>query len=135
EFNFKRYLDAFEILDEEVRRSTGAMVRKIDPQAIPGLREELTAKSRTRRLRAIAASLAMGAVPDLQHEFIERLADEDHLVRAEAARALGNCHTGTVVDALREARADRSLVVREAAEESLERLILNPPAPSPPPHT
>jgi HEAT repeats len=130
EFNFKRYLAAFEILDDEVRRSTGAMVRKIDPQAIPGLKEELTAKSRTRRLRAIAASLAMGAVPDLEHEFIERLADEDHLVRAEAARALGHCHTGTVVDALREARADRSLVVREAAEESLEQLMLNPPLPS-----
>ena len=75
----------------------------------------------------------MGAVPDLEHEFITRLADEDHLVRAEAARALGHCQTGTVVDALREARADRSLVVREAAEESLERLMLNPPLPSLPP--
>ncbi|HEY2147664.1 MAG TPA: HEAT repeat domain-containing protein, partial [Pirellulales bacterium] len=87
EFNFKRFLGAFEMLDDEVRRSTGGMVKRIDLDAIPGLREELAAKSRTRRLRAIALAVAMGAVSDLEAEFIERLTDEDHLVRAEAARA------------------------------------------------
>jgi HEAT repeat protein len=135
EFNFKRYLAAFEMLDDEVRRSTGMMVRKIDPGAIPGLKEELTVKSRTRRLRGIAVALAMGAVPDLEQALMERLADEDHLVRAEAARALGHCHTTTAVESLQEARADRSLVVREAAEESLERLMHSQTAtPSPRAH-
>ncbi len=122
EFNFKRFLGAFDMLDDEVRRSTGRMVKKIDPEAIPALKEELTAKSRTRRLRAITVAQAMGAIRDLEQALIERLADEDHVVRAEAARALVRCNSSAVHDALIAARADRSLVVREAAEESLTRL-------------
>jgi HEAT repeat protein len=122
EFNFKRFLSAFEMLDDEVRRSTGAMVKRIDLDAIPNLRQELSAKSRTRRLRGIAAATAMNAVPDLEVDLIQRLTDEDHLVRAEVARALRACNTAATIAALEVARSDRSLVVREAAEESLDRL-------------
>jgi HEAT repeat protein len=122
EFNFKRYLAAFDMLDDEVRRSTGMMVRRIDPEAIPAIKLELDCKSRTRRLRAIAIAVAMGAVPDLEEAFIDRLTDDDHLVRAEVARALGDYGTLSIQHALQEARGDRSLVVREAAEESLKRL-------------
>jgi HEAT repeat protein len=121
EFNFKRFLAAFDMLDDEVRGSTGRMVRKIDPEAIPALKEELIAKSRTRRLRAITVAQAMKAIPDLEQALIDRLADEDHVVRAEAARALAVCNSPAVREALVKARADRSLVVREAAEESLTR--------------
>jgi HEAT repeat protein len=67
----------------------------------------------------------MGACGDLEQVLIERLADEDHVVRAEAARALGTCNTPLTREALNAARGDRSLVVREAAEESLERLRTN----------
>ena len=56
EFTFKRFVGAFDMLDEEVRRSTGLLVKKIDPQAIPQLRLELHSRSRTRRLRAAAIS-------------------------------------------------------------------------------
>jgi HEAT repeat protein len=122
EFNFKRFLAAYDMLDEEVRRSTGAMVRKIDPEAVPQLCEELTAKSRTRRLRAINVTLAMGAVADVQDQLLDRLGDEDHVVRAEAARALGTCNTPAVWQALADACSDRSVVVKEAAEESLVQL-------------
>jgi hypothetical protein len=143
EFNFKRFLAAFDMLDEEVRRSTGRMVKKIDEEAIPGLKEELNAKSRTRRLRGVGAALAMGAIADLEPALIERLADEDHVVRAEVARALAACHTPAVREALNAARGDRSLVVREAAEESLARIERNESEPetdayrgtSPPPLT
>ena len=122
EFSFKRFLAAFDMLDDDVRRSTGRMVKKIDEEAIPALNEELTAKSRTRRLRGISAAHAMGAIGDLEPVVIDRLADEDHVVRAEAARALAACNTPAVREALDAARGDRSLVVREAAEESLVRL-------------
>ena len=98
------------------------MVRKIDPEAPPALKEELANKSRTRRLRAITIIAAMGAVADLEGALIDRLADDDHLVRAEAARALADCPTPAVRQALEAALADRSLVVREAAEEALQRL-------------
>jgi HEAT repeat protein len=101
------------------------MVKKIDEEAIPSLKEELTAKSRTRRLRGISAAVAMGAVADLEPMLIDRLTDEDHVVRAEAARALGACRTTGAREALIAARGDRSLVVREAATEGLERLRTN----------
>ncbi len=119
EFNFKRFLAAYDMLDEEVRRSTGSMVRKIDPEATAQLCEELAAKSRTRRLRAINVTVAMGAVADVQDQLLERLGDEDHVVRAEAARALGTCNTPAVWQALADACSDRSVVVKEAAEEKL----------------
>ncbi len=122
EFNFKRYLSAFDMLDEQVRNTTGAMVRKIDPDVPAGLTEELTAKSRTRRLRAIAVVTAMGAEADLEGQLIERLLDDDHLVRTEAARALSECPTPDTQTALYKALCDRSLIVREAAEESLHKL-------------
>jgi HEAT repeat protein len=122
EFNFKRFLAAYDMLDDEVRRSTGTMVRKIDPDAIAQLQEELTAKSRTRRLRAIGAAVSMGAVADVEVQVVGRLADEDHVVRAEAARALGTCNTPSAWQALADACADRSVVVQEMAEESLIRL-------------
>ena len=122
EFNFKRFLAAFDVLDEEVRRSTGSMVRKIDTEATAQLQEELTAKSRTRRLRAIAVATAMGALSDLERPLLDRLHDEDHVVRAEAARALAACNTAAVRQALLEATGDRSVVVQEAAEQSLREL-------------
>jgi HEAT repeat protein len=122
EFNFKRFLAAYDMLDDEVRRSTGSMVRKIDPEAIPQLQDELTAKSRTRRLRAITVAVSMGAVADVEQQLLDRLGDEDHVVRAEAARALGGCNTPAVWQALADACGDRSVVVQEAAEESLVQL-------------
>ena len=131
EFNFKRFLAAFDVLDDEVRRSTGAMVRKIDPESIPQLQEELTAKSRTRRLRAIAAATAMGALGDLEQPLLQRLGDEDHVVRAEAARALAACPTAAVRQALADAIGDRSVVVQEAAEQSLRLLKQTAPRPEP----
>jgi HEAT repeat protein len=122
EFNFKRFLAAYDMLDNEVRRSTGLMVRMIDPAAIPQLLEELAAKSRTRRLRAITVAVSMGAAVDVEPQLLERLGDEDHVVRAEAARALGRCNTPAAWHALGEACRDRSVVVQEAAEESLMHL-------------
>jgi HEAT repeat protein len=73
----------------------------------------------------------MGAVPDLEQAFVERMTDEDHVVRAEAARALGTCRSQAALEALGEARTDRSLVVREAVEESLELLQSCPTEPMP----
>ena len=55
----------------------------------------------------------------LEAAIIERLSDEDHLVRAEAAKALIQCPTEEARQALKVARNDRSIVVQEAAERSL----------------
>jgi HEAT repeat protein len=136
EFSFKRYVAAYDMLDEEVRRSTGEMVAKVDPEAVPLLLEELRSPARSRRLRALSMSAAMGVIVSIEYDLHERLLDEDHLVRAETARVLALCDTPETHDALREALNDSSLTVREAAEASLKTLkqpttppIVLPPAP------
>jgi HEAT repeat protein len=90
EFSFPRFLAAFDMLDEEVRRSTGILVKKIDPQTVPGLRAELESPVRSRRLRALAVATAIDAVGSLEEMVAGLLEDRDASVRAEAARALGH---------------------------------------------
>ncbi len=134
EFTFRRFITAFDLLEEEVRTGTGQMVAQVDPEAPTLLAEEIRAPSRARRLRGIAAAAAMKLGPRVEGAILERLADEDHLVRAEAARALVQCDTPDVHWALREALNDRSQAVRDAAENSLRALHqpITPPAPLPP---
>jgi hypothetical protein len=122
EFSFDRYLTAFEMLDEKVRCDTGPLVRKVDPTAPRRLAEELDARSRTRRMRAVAVAAAMNLVPQLEMKIIQRLTDEDHLVRAEAAKALVQATSNTARQALLIAFHDRSVVVQEAAQQSLETM-------------
>ncbi len=120
EFSFERYQSAFDMLDDLVRKTTGAVVRKVDLRVPQRLQEELQARSRTRRLRGIAMAASMNVVPDLENAIIERLSDEDHLVRAEAAKALAVCKSAKAQSALRRALSDRSIAVQEAAEWSLQ---------------
>ncbi len=79
----------------------------------------------------------MEMVTRIEHALHDALLDEDHLVRAEAARALAQCDTPETHTVLREALTDRSLVVREAAEASLQVLhqdiVAIVPLPPPPP--
>jgi HEAT repeat protein len=119
EFRIQRFLASFDLLDDEVRQSTGPLVKHIDPDALPKLREELQSPSRTRRLRALEAAAAMRAVADLQAEVIELLHDSDGMIRSCAAAALGTCPTPEAQHALRHALGDSSTMVREAAQRSL----------------
>jgi len=50
------------------------------------------------------------------------LSDEDHFIRAEAARGLANTTSATAKQALRGLLVDDSPSVQEAAEKSLQRL-------------
>ena len=122
EFSFDRFIATFDLLDAEVRRTTGALVRKINPQAVAQLAAELRTRSRTRRLRALAIAGAMSVQPELESVLVELLADEDPLVRSEAARALGQCPTSVARAALAEALADRHNAVKAAAQASLDLL-------------
>ncbi|HVA46506.1 MAG TPA: HEAT repeat domain-containing protein [Pirellulales bacterium] len=127
EFSFARYLAAFDMLEDQVRRSTGMLVRKVDPDAVPQLIEEMQALSRRRRIRALQVAEAMQVVKQLEAAVIARIEDEDHLVRLEAARALGQCDSANACLALRTAERDTSLTVREAATDSLEKLYRRRP--------
>ena len=130
EFSFKRFVAAFDMLDEDVRRSTGLLVKKVNVQSVSLLNDELKSPIRSapsprsddrphdRRRRVGSKS-----------EIIEMLQDEDHLVRMEAAVTLGESVSPAGVAALTEALNDKSEVVRLAAQRSLQEAIeTRPPA-------
>lgn len=119
EFSFPRFLAAYDMLDEEVRRSTGALVNKVDRRTIPQLVAELRSPVRTRRLRALSIARVIGAVNRVEEAILGLLRDDDHIVRAEAARALGHAESPASLQALREALKDRSATARDAAQESI----------------
>jgi hypothetical protein len=123
EFSFKRFVAAFDMLDEEVRRSTGLLVRKIDTQTESLLNDELKSPVRSRRLRGLAIARMIEAVEGVECTVIEMLQDEDHLVRMEAAVTLAKSLSPASVAALTEALNDKSEVVRQAAQRSLQEAI------------
>jgi HEAT repeat protein len=120
EFSFKRFLGAFDMLDDDVRASTGALVKKIDPQTVPLLIEELRSKARTRRLRALAMARCMDVVHQVEPQLLQMLEDEDHWVRADAAALLERSDTPGSQSALQGALADSSRTVQDAAQRSLQ---------------
>ncbi len=122
EFNFNRYITVFDLMEDDIRRSTGLLVMRIDPTAVSQLAEELKARTRTRRLRGLEVAMAMDAVQQLEPLIIGLLKDDDHFVRAEAARTLAYCGSPLAQESLRAALMDRSVVVRKAAEQSMRKL-------------
>lgn len=127
EFSFARYLASFDALEEPVRRSTGSLVRKVDPNAASLLLEEMTAPSRRRRIRALQVADAIQIVPEVEEAVVTLLFDDDHLVRLEAARALAQGVSVEACHALRAAESDSSVTVREAAADSLASLVRQRP--------
>ncbi len=123
EFSFERFLAAFDMLDDEVRRTAGTLVKKVDPDTFPRLKAELGARARARRLRALAIARVIGAVGPLESKIIGLLHDDDHMVRAEAARALAQGKLVTSWAALEDALEDSSTAVQQAARESLHHRI------------
>jgi HEAT repeat protein len=119
EFSFQRFLRAFDVLDDEVRRSNGLLVKKIDPQTVPLLEVELGSLSRTRRLRGLAIAQTIEVAEELEPLILELLEDEDHLIRARAAATLGRCRSAASRHALQNARGDSSQTVQEAAQQAL----------------
>jgi HEAT repeat protein len=123
EFNFNRYIAVFDLMEDRIRSSTGLLVMRIDPQATTALAQELKSRIRTRRLRGLEVAVAMDAVYLVEPLIIGLLGDPDHYVRAEAARTLAYCNTPLAHQSLRNAMKDRSVAVREAAEQSLQKLL------------
>ncbi len=121
ELSFKRFLGAFDMLDDDVRRSTGLLVKKVDPQTVPQLLSEMVSPARTRRLRSLQIARALEMVVQLENTVIDCLRDEDHMVRVEAAVSLGSCDSQASLDALNEALSDSSTAVCEATQASLKQ--------------
>lgn len=122
EFTIRHFLINFDTLPEELVATTGNMVRRIDIESVPTLQREMLCLSPVRRRRAVQAANAMGLVRELEQTIIGLLSDDDHMVRIEVARALATCDTAPTWEALRDALLDRSVIVQEAAEQSLEQI-------------
>jgi HEAT repeat protein len=120
EFTFRRYLPAFDLLADDVRRTTGKLVAKIDLSSPGQLREELRSSQPKRRARAIEVAEAMGLAEHLEDDLVECLGDSDHVIRAEAARALAGTNSDEARVVLQQLLDDASFAVREAAQTALE---------------
>ena len=120
EFSFPRFVAAFEMLDEEVQRTTGSLVKKVDPQTLPLLREELLSPSRSRRIRGLRIAAALDFADRVESSILELLRDGDPDVRCQAALTLAKCVSSASRRALEEALLDSSPQVREAARKSLQ---------------
>jgi HEAT repeat protein len=124
EFSFERYVEAYGMLDEEVRRSTGEMVKNVDPFTVPLLREEMTSPARAKRLRAIEMAVNLDLIDQVHEEMVALLEDEDLIVRLETIAALARTTSRESETLLRKSLNDPNERIREAAGRSLEERSL-----------
>lgn len=122
EFTFRHFMLNYDSMGEDMVITAGHLVRKINPDASSKLKAEMECLSPVRRRRAIVAANAMGVISEVEEAVIKLLSDDDHMVRIAAAKALAECESMPSWEALRDALLDRSVIVQEAAEQSLLRI-------------
>jgi HEAT repeat protein len=121
-FNVHRAIELFDHLDSRMQVAVGKLVRKIDPETIHKLKDEMQNAIRRRRIRAARAALAMKLHLEVVDSLLAMARDSDNLVRRTAAEILGKVSTREATDMLRQLRHDASPRVREAAAVSLHEL-------------
>ncbi|WP_425616970.1 HEAT repeat domain-containing protein [Anatilimnocola sp. NA78] len=121
DYNFERYLQAFDTMVPEARLATGWLVMKVDNTAIGQLTRELQAPVRARRTRALQITVTLQLVPELFDAIKLLLNDEDHYTRLDAVRTLASCDLVESQQALKRMLLDHSPLVAQAAEEALSR--------------
>jgi HEAT repeat protein len=129
EFNFTRYRAMFDLLDEQAVRTTGVLVRQVDPTARQQLVEDLSSPSTTTRLRAIEMAVAMSAVDDVRESLISMTVHENAAVRKEAVIALVHAKGPGAMEAVKRATADKIRSVADAARQTLAMLAGKADAP------
>ncbi len=70
-------------------------------------------------MRAIEIAEVTSMVRPMAAALVERLEDEDHMIRTAAAEILEHCPTAKVQQALQDATHDRSPAVQNAAKSTL----------------
>jgi HEAT repeat protein len=125
EFSFFRYQSLFESLEPAARRTTGKLVRKVDPMAVRRLAEMLNSPSVATKRRAIEMVAAMNAANDVCDDLIGLVEDPDLGLRTSAVAALGHSTSANALAALRKAESDPQRAVRDAAQKSVEQVYKN----------
>jgi HEAT repeat protein len=121
EYNFERYLQAYDTMAPEARIATGLLVKKVDPTTMSQLIKELQAPERPRIARGLQIATDLQMIPDLFDNIVALLNDADQYNRLDAVRTLGGCPLEDSQQVLRRALLDHSPLVAQAAEEALAR--------------
>lgn len=122
EFTLRQFLANFDAIDEELRSTAGHLVRKIGTDVVARLAAGMESRSPVARRRAVLAANTMGLIQELEETVIKLLSDDDHMVRVAVAKVLADCKSAPTWEALRDALLDKSFIVKEAAEQSLEQI-------------
>ncbi len=118
-FNIHRAIEIYDHLDPRIQVAVGKLVRKIDPDTIHKLKEEMQNSIRRKRIRAARAALAMKLHVEVFDALCTMAHDTDNLVRRTAAEVLGRIPTDEAGDVLQELTRDPSPRVRDAAAAAL----------------
>jgi HEAT repeat protein len=119
EFSFPRFVASFDMLDEDTQRTTGNLVKKIDMETLPLLREELRSTARSRRIRGMQIASVLDYVDRVGDLLLLLLHDEDPDVRRQAGQTIGDCKSSSNRQALAAAQCDNDPEVQEAVRQVL----------------
>jgi hypothetical protein len=112
-------LPRIESIPLDARRSLGAWVKIIDPEATDHIREALRHPVLTRRLNAIAMADALDAVDRLGQAFVHVARDDHQEARMRAADAMSRATSRQTLEVLGEMLTLPSCPVRDAAVAAL----------------
>jgi len=124
DFNLRRILTLYDLLDPRTCRLAGELIQKIDPDTLEKLSQEMTGPMRSKRMRATQAAIAMGVQEPMLETFVKLLEDEDILVRRTATEVVGQIVDQRSLDALQKMVDDPNPRIREIAQKAIDRLKL-----------
>lgn len=118
--SIQRYLAAYDLLDEAVRRSTGQLVQKVDPATNRVLADELSCGNRIRQIRALQAIRSIGNIDELSAIVIKLAQNPDLRLKIAAIGTLAGATVPEAKGLIRRYLVDPDPSVRKAAELSLD---------------
>ncbi len=116
----QRYLAAFDLLEEPVRRSTGQLVFKVDPATNRVLADELSCGNRVRQVRALHAISSIGNIDDILGLVMKLAQNPDPRLKIAAIGTLADSTQPEAKGLIRRYLVDEDPSVRKAAELSLD---------------
>jgi len=116
----ERYLAAYDLLEEPVRRSTGQLVLKVDPATNHVLASELNSGNRIRQIRCLQAIRSIGNVDDLCEPVTTMAKHADPRVKIAAIGTLAAARAPEAKALIRRYLVDENPLIRKAAEFSLD---------------
>jgi HEAT repeat protein len=116
----QRYLAAYGLLNDAVRRSTGQLVHKVDPSTNRVLADELASGNRIRQTRALQAIRSIGNVDEVCSLVMTIAQNPDPRLKVVAIGTLAAATLPEARGLIRRFLVDANPAIRRAAELSLD---------------